>query len=573
MKNISKVLFCLGSAIVSSAVVSSTAYAAVAGHVQFVSGNVQITDPVGQVRPARKGDAINEGDVLISALQSSAQIKMQDGGFVAVRPDTRMKFDRFVFSGKEDGSEKSFFSLFKGGFRAITGMIGRLNKQNYQITTAAATIGIRGTDHETFVITPDSPLAQMAPSGAYNKVNVGATYMATEKGTIFVQPNQMGYAGGMNQMPQIQPVNANVFTVAATPDKEAPVEKKEENGKGGAGQDQSAENSDKGDEESGAENANTEPVRENAVVDAVAPAVGGIAADTPRVLVEAADAAQFLPVVPPPVVIDAGGALINFTNPTVPAVVSPLNGLPAQGSILSVLIQNTSPNGSQETWMASSRLLPVNFDANGIQTIANWCGGCGVNSTDVARIAVTGIAASSFDAGADIGVVSWGRWSNGDTTFGGWGPVFLGPDQGFHFVAGQQTSVLPTTNTMVRFNLLGATAPTNNLVAGLTTGPVTASGFLDVNFAAQTTATQMNIASGNAAFQIVGTGTAFTGADFSMNGTTLLTGGTAPFCATACPTNIIGSFFGVGATHAGLAYRANASASGGGVIDGAAVFK
>jgi hypothetical protein len=573
MKNISKVLSCLGLTMVSFAVAPSTACAAVAGHVQFVSGNVQISNQVGQVRPARKGDAINESDVLISALQSTAQIKMQDGGFIAVRPDTRLKFDHFVFAGKEDGSEKSFFSLFKGGFRAVTGLIGRVNKQSYRITTPAATIGIRGTDHETFVITPDSPLAQMAPSGAYNKVNVGETYMATEKGTIFVQPNQMGYAGGMNQMPQIQPVNANVFTVVATPDKETPVEKKEGNGKDGAGQDRPTENADKGDEADGAENANTEPVRENAVVDAVAPVVGGIAADTPMVLVGAADAAQFLPVAPLPVVIDAGGTVINFTNPTIPAAVSPLNGLPVQGSILGVLIQNTSPNGSQETWMASSRLLPVNFDANGIQTIMNWCGGCGVNSTDVARIAVTGVAASSFDAGADVGVVSWGRWSNGDTTFGGWGPVVLGPDQAFHFVVGQQTSVLPTTSAMVRFNLLGATAPTNNLVAGLATGPVTASGFLDVNFAAQTTATQMNIASGNAAFQIVGTGTGFSGADFSMSGTTLLTGGTAPFCATACPTNIVGSFFGVGATHAGLAYRANASASGGGVIDGAAVFK
>ena len=177
MKNLNKLLSCLGLTIACFAAVSPLAYANVAGHVQFVNGNVQIVDPAGQTRPAKKGDAINEGDTLSSAPGSSAQIKMQDGGFVAVRPDTRLKFDQFAFAGKEDGSEKSFFSLFKGGFRAVTGLIGRINKQNYRITTPAATIGIRGTDHETVVVTPNG---SSVPGGTYNMVNTGETSMTTD---------------------------------------------------------------------------------------------------------------------------------------------------------------------------------------------------------------------------------------------------------------------------------------------------------------------------------------------------------------------------------------------------------
>ncbi|MDO8292329.1 MAG: FecR domain-containing protein, partial [Gallionella sp.] len=240
-----KFLACLGLS-VACFMAASSAYAAVAGHVQFVNGEVQITNPAGQTRMAQKGDAINEGDTLTSAQKASAQIKMQDGGFVAVRPDTQLKFDQFVFAGKEDGSEKSFFSLFKGGFRAVTGLIGRINKQNYRITTPAATIGIRGTDHETFIITPGSPLAQIAPTGAYNKVNTGETSMTTDKGTIFVQPNQMGFAGGMNQMPQVQPINTKVFTVAEAATPEAKAEKKEKKEeKTEAKQEEKAANGDK----------------------------------------------------------------------------------------------------------------------------------------------------------------------------------------------------------------------------------------------------------------------------------------------------------------------------------------
>lgn len=207
--------------------VSQAAYAGVAGYAQFVNGSVQIESLAGQMRALQKGGAVNEGDTVISAQAASAQIRMQDGGFIAVRPDTKLKFDRFIFSGKDDGSERSFFSLFKGGFRAVTGLIGRLNKSNYRITTASSTIGIRGTDHETFVVTPDSPLARVTPVGTYNKVNVGETSITTDKGTIFVLPNQMGFAGAKNQMPELKPLNTNIFTAVDRPTKEAKVDKKE----------------------------------------------------------------------------------------------------------------------------------------------------------------------------------------------------------------------------------------------------------------------------------------------------------------------------------------------------------
>lgn len=346
---INKLLACLGISVVCFTA-ASPVYAAVAGHVQFVNGDVQITNAAGQTRMLQKGDAINEGDTLTSAQKSSAQVKMQDGGFVAVREDTRLKFDQFVFAGKEDGNEKSFFSLFKGGFRAVTGLIGRINKQNYRVTTPAATIGIRGTDHETFMITPDSPLAQVAPTGAYNKVNVGETSMTTDKGTIFVQPNQMGFAGGMNQMPQVQPVNTNVFTVAEAPTPGAKAEKKEEKEeKAGAKQEEKAAEGAKeeGKEEAKAETAaeggatgeatqEEAPVRETAVVDAAAPGTGAAPAATTTTAV----ATTAVEIIAPPTVLQtqpvttftAGGTTLNVATGTgtaaggqviIPGVVAP----------------------------------------------------------------------------------------------------------------------------------------------------------------------------------------------------------------------------------------------------------
>lgn len=210
-----------------TAFLGPVAYADVAGHVQFVNGNVQLSNASGPTRSLQKGDAIREGDTLTSAAAASAQIRMEDGGLVAVRPDTQLKFDQFVFNGKQDGTERSFFSLLKGGFRAVTGLVGQLNKTTYRIVTPVATIGIRGTDHETFLIVPGSALAELAPAGAYSKVNVGETTLTTNQGSIHVTPNQMGFAAGLNQPPQVQPVNTKVFTVAQNPGPQAPNAKKE----------------------------------------------------------------------------------------------------------------------------------------------------------------------------------------------------------------------------------------------------------------------------------------------------------------------------------------------------------
>lgn len=216
MKNFIKALICIATILVS-VMSSASVYAAIAGHVQFVHGKVQLTTATGVVHAIKKGEAVNEGDTLVSSLGASAQIRMEDGGIVAMRPDTKLKIDRFSFNGQQDGTEKSFFSLFKGGFRAITGLVGQKNKVNYHITTPATTIGVRGTDHETFVVTPDSALAATTSVGTYNKVNLGETSMTTEKGTVFVLPNQMGFVGAADQLPQLRAINLNIFTVTVQP--------------------------------------------------------------------------------------------------------------------------------------------------------------------------------------------------------------------------------------------------------------------------------------------------------------------------------------------------------------------
>ncbi len=179
-------------------------FAAPVGRVQFVAGIVNLESAGRAVRPLQKGDAIEEGDAVITGRHGQAQLLMFDDAIIAVRPDTRLLFETYRYSGKADGTEQGIMALVRGGFRTITGLIGRARPGAYRVTTPTATIGIRGTDHEPLYIPPPGPgETPIGPPGTYNKVNSGQTFIENASGRIDIGPNQAGFAP---PTPNIAPV-------------------------------------------------------------------------------------------------------------------------------------------------------------------------------------------------------------------------------------------------------------------------------------------------------------------------------------------------------------------------------
>ncbi|MGQ0657509.1 MAG: FecR family protein [Chromatiales bacterium] len=115
-----------------------------AGNVIYAYGETQVLDVAGRGRAARRGEAVAAGQTLATR-DGRMQVRFADGGFIAIQPNTRFRIDEYRYAGREDGSERSFFNLVRGGIRFVTGAIGHRNKENYQIRTAVATIGIRGS--------------------------------------------------------------------------------------------------------------------------------------------------------------------------------------------------------------------------------------------------------------------------------------------------------------------------------------------------------------------------------------------------------------------------------------------
>ena len=117
------------------------------GRVTVARGEVTATDLSGRERPLRRRSYIQEGDTLSTSANSAAHVRFNDGAQIALRRNSSLRVDNYRWQGNEDGSEKAVLSLIKGGFRTVTGAIGRNNRDNYLVNSDFATIGIRGTHY------------------------------------------------------------------------------------------------------------------------------------------------------------------------------------------------------------------------------------------------------------------------------------------------------------------------------------------------------------------------------------------------------------------------------------------
>jgi hypothetical protein len=172
-----------------------------AGKIDLLGGDVRLQQAGKPVRAAQLGEAVYEGDTLITGKDSEAHVTMQDTGFLALRPNTTLQIVAYTADGGDD--DKGVFKLLAGGLRSITGWIGKFNRKSYTLRTPTATIGIRGTDHETHYIPPGSPEGE---SGTYDKVYAGETSIQTDAGQAAVVPDHAGYvedAGG--RQPRVLP--------------------------------------------------------------------------------------------------------------------------------------------------------------------------------------------------------------------------------------------------------------------------------------------------------------------------------------------------------------------------------
>lgn len=160
------------------------ALAAPAAHVEFAIGNTTAINAAGISRALAKGAPVEAGDTIDTG-SGRAQLRFSDGAYVSLQPNTRFRIDEYNYAGKSDDTERGFFSLLRGGLRTITGLVGRVNKRNYQVRVPVATIGIRGTE---YTLAYDGTARGAVGEGEISVCNIaGCTYVSS--GQAFVVAN------------------------------------------------------------------------------------------------------------------------------------------------------------------------------------------------------------------------------------------------------------------------------------------------------------------------------------------------------------------------------------------------
>lgn len=186
--------------------------AAGSARIDFAIGGVVASTAAGSQRALAKGAEVVSGETVRTAADGRAQLRFDDGAMVSLQPGTEFRLDNYHFSGKQDGQERGFFSLLKGGLRTITGLIGRNNRDAYKVTTTVATIGIRGTEY-TIAYTGADSVAIATGEGAIEVCGGG--------GCAVLGSGESGVVEGANAplrrvdfRPQLSPVQPNDLLLA-----------------------------------------------------------------------------------------------------------------------------------------------------------------------------------------------------------------------------------------------------------------------------------------------------------------------------------------------------------------------
>jgi len=199
------VLLSLAASVLLGPGPAGTAYAS-SGSVSQLSGTLSVRKPDGSVRILSRQSQIQGGDTINTQQGSYAQIKFTDGGQITLKPNSSVKIERFSFVEAEPKKDGFFYSLVKGGLRAVSGLVGKRGDPDaYQMGTETATIGIRGTsfgaDDCTGTPATEGPCKGLEPA-VYVSVTDGEIIATNNAGSVSFLAGQFGMIDSRERRPR-----------------------------------------------------------------------------------------------------------------------------------------------------------------------------------------------------------------------------------------------------------------------------------------------------------------------------------------------------------------------------------
>lgn len=188
---------------------ASLAWAAqVAGSIVNLSGPLMARKADGTVKVLAVKSEVEQGDTLVAEKNTYAQIRFIDNSEITLRPGTTFKIEAFAYDAARPEGDSASFTLVKGGLRSITGLLGKRNREKFEMKTPAATIGIRGTTFVAQFVGPPVPGQPAAlPPGLHVQVIDGIIAVSNPGGVQTFNAGQFGFTPSFHVPPVIVPSN------------------------------------------------------------------------------------------------------------------------------------------------------------------------------------------------------------------------------------------------------------------------------------------------------------------------------------------------------------------------------
>jgi hypothetical protein len=200
LSNLVKVLFF--SFTCCAFLLSHSGHAAdVAGRIIMARGDVQAINSQGESRQLKRRDSVYSHEVIKTGAKSKVQIRFIDNALLALKANSELNIKAYVYSEVNDNDNQVLMELVTGGFRTLTGKIGKGNKEAYKVDTPVASIGIRGTLYDV-QIAFDKILAGVWNGGISLNTQQGSFDLGMDANFDFGEISQDGSFTGLLTPPE-----------------------------------------------------------------------------------------------------------------------------------------------------------------------------------------------------------------------------------------------------------------------------------------------------------------------------------------------------------------------------------
>jgi hypothetical protein len=191
------------------------AESATVGNAVLVIGEVCAQRAQSNCAPLTKNASIEQGDTIETGKDGYVYITTVDHGFVSVRPNSSLTFERYEYNPVDPRKTVIKLSLHKGVVREISGAGAQAARDHYRMNTPVAALGVRGTDFTVF--TDENVTRADVRSGGIVMTPLSASCPAAGAGPCEGSAAAQLFAGKPNELLQVYRGSARPVVIDSGP--------------------------------------------------------------------------------------------------------------------------------------------------------------------------------------------------------------------------------------------------------------------------------------------------------------------------------------------------------------------